>query len=178
MFVSLACGKTLSSFHSKVVAIWKRNLTEAGRLHQEKGKFLASGIHKLCWKMFQKLLVKGQQLLVLFNSTVSCSHEQKRWRYFNSSSFQKKQKYYPWQRWTWCPVKTVLVRSNPKPKTLERLSINILLDNSTLCLRSKICRLQLFLMGLSSWAEATFQNCHCFFTFPKTNEANSLLGFS
>lgn len=103
--------------------------------------------------MFQKLLSKEQQLLVLFNRTLSCTLEQKRQRILNSSSFQKKQKYYPWQRGTWHCVKTVNVRSKSKPKTLDGLGIGALLDNFRLCLCSKVCHLILFLMGLRSWAE-------------------------
>lgn len=125
--------------------------------------------------MLQKLLVKGQRLLVLFNSTISCTLEQNRQRNLNSSSFQKKQKYYPWQRGKWCCVKTAHVRSKPKPKTLDGLGISVGLENSRFCLRSKVCHLLLFLMGLRSWAETVFQNGHCFSLFPRRTKPNLLL---
>lgn len=177
-FVSLAHAKILPSLQSRLVLIWKKNLTEASRLHQEKGKFLAYGMQKLCWEIFQKLFVKEQQLLVLFNSTLSCMLEEKkkkkRQRNLNSGSFKEKQKY-PWQRRTWCCVKTVLVRNKPKLKTLGGLRIDTLLENSRICLHSKVCHFLLFLMSLRSWAESIFPSGRCFSLLPKRKEPNLFL---
>lgn len=81
---------------------------------------------------------------------------------------------------TWCLVKAIHVSSKLKPKTLYELSVDSLLENSTVCPLSKVCHLLLLIMDLRSIGWKPYSRMFFFFvnTSHKKNEAKSLLGFS
>lgn len=63
---------------------------------------------------------------------------------------------------TWCLVKAIHVSSKLKSKTLYELSVDSLLENSTVCPRSKDCHLLLLIMDQRSIVWSHIPECSFF----------------